>query len=95
MPITVEQARKRMIGRQQGLRRRILAAHDQERYQGHGDLDLDDEERALLRECHFEPWGRGGWVRFAPDGSEQGGTCYDDKWAMSEALALTAGGEAA
>lgn len=30
----------------------------------------------------------GGWVRFAEDGSEEGGTCYDDKWAMSEALEL-------
>jgi hypothetical protein len=61
-----------------------------ERYQGHGDLDLTAAERALLRQLGFETWGHGGWVRFADDGSELGGTCYDDKWAMSEALMLSA-----
>ena len=57
-----------------------------ERYEDHGNLDLTEVERALLRAKGFESWGRHGWVRFIEDGSEQGGTCYDDKWAMREAL---------
>ena len=57
-----------------------------ERYEGHGDLELTEVERKLLRAQNFEPWGRHGWVRFTEDGQEQGGTCYDDKWAMQVAL---------
>lgn len=73
-----------------GLTRRLEARHRAAfvggRYDGHGDLELSATERALLREHGFEPWGAHGWVRFAEDGSEQGGTCYDDRWAMAEAL---------
>lgn len=54
------------------------------RYEGEGDLKLTEAEKALLRANGFEPWGEGGWVRFAE--GEFGGTCYDNRWAMQEAL---------
>jgi hypothetical protein len=61
------------------------------RYDGHGDLELTKAERDLLRSQGFEPWGNHAWVLFAEDGSEQGGTCYDDRWAMREALWIAGG----
>lgn len=54
------------------------------RYRDHGDLELTKEERRLLRSQGFEPWGNHGWVLFGK--GEFGGTCYDDKWAMRDAL---------
>lgn len=54
----------------------------EDRFEGHGDLDLTEVERALLRSTGFSPWGKGGWIR----DDENGGTCYDDKWAMREAM---------
>jgi len=55
----------------------------------HSDLEFNDGQRAVLRASGFEPWGNHGWVRFEeyPDGVEQGGTCYDDCWALRVALA--------
>lgn len=54
-----------------------------DRYSSHGNLDLTPVERRLLRLAGFEPWGNHGWIR----DDENGGTCYDDRWAMREAMA--------
>lgn len=48
---------------------------------------LGTSGRALLRAAGFEPWGHGGWIR----DDEGGGTCYDDMWALSEAIAWAVG----
>lgn len=55
-----------------------------DRYEGHGDLDLLGVELAVLKLTGFTRWGKGGWVR----DEEGAGTCYDDRWAMREALHL-------
>ena len=55
---------------------------EQERYEGHGNLDLTLVECRLLAATGFEHWGSHGWIR----DDENGDTCYDDKWAMREAL---------
>lgn len=49
--------------------------------------DLSEVERQLLKLAGFYPWGGGHWCAE----HDQGETCYDDKWAVEEALTVVGG----